>query len=125
MQRIFIGALLAALIINNSSIAAEGQKINAETYKLLNLFGEVFERVRADYVEKPSDEEMIESAISGMLMALDPHSSYLNKKNFQDMRVNTKGQFGGLGIQVTMEEGAIKVISPIDDTCPAAVVAEP
>ncbi|MBL95726.1 MAG: peptidase S41 [Magnetovibrio sp.] len=111
--------LLTFLLIfpaNKITLAAENQQINADTYKLLNLFGEVFERVRSDYVEKPKDEEIIEAAISGMLMALDPHSSYLNKKNFQEMRVNTKGQFGGLGIQVTMEGGVIKVISPIDDT---------
>ncbi len=107
---------LLIFLANKITLAAENQQINADTYKLLNLFGEVFERVRSDYVEKPKDEEIIEAAISGMLMALDPHSSYLNKKNFQEMRVNTKGQFGGLGIQVTMEGGVIKVISPIDDT---------
>ena len=114
----FLGILALLIInpINQTSYAAETKKIKPDTYQLLNLFGEVFERVQSDYVEKPTDEEMIEAAISGMLAALDPHSSYLNKKSFQDMRVNTKGQFGGLGIQVTMEAGAIKVISPIDDT---------
>lgn len=98
--------------------APDGGKIenDEETYRLLNLFGDVFERVRAEYVEPPSDEEMIEAAINGMLSALDPHSSYLDQKNFRDMRVNTRGEFGGLGIQVTMEEGFVKVISPIDDT---------
>ena len=114
----FLGILALLIInpINQTNYAAETEKIKPDTYQLLNLFGEVFERVQSDYVEKPTDEEMIEAAISGMLAALDPHSSYLNKKSFQDMRVNTKGQFGGLGIQVTMEAGAIKVISPIDDT---------
>jgi len=85
----------------------------------LNLFGEVFERVRADYVEEVTDEKLIESAINGMLTSLDPHSSYLSPEEFQDMQVQTKGEFGGLGIEVTMEEGLIRVVSPIDDT-PAA-----
>ncbi len=97
-------------------IAADAKQNSADTYQLLNLFGDVFERVRAEYVEKPTDEELIESAITGMLTALDPHSSYMTKKNFQDMQVNTRGEFGGLGIQVTMERGFVKVISPIDDT---------
>jgi len=98
------------------SKAAEEQKNSADTYRLLNLFGDVFERVRAEYVETPTDEELIEAAITGMLTALDPHSSFMNAKNFRDMQVNTRGEFGGLGIQVTMESGFIKVISPIDDT---------
>jgi len=87
-----------------------------ETYKLLQLFGDVFERVRDDYVEKPSDKKLIEAAISGMLSSLDPHSSYMNADSFGDMQVQTKGEFGGLGIEVTMENGMVKVISPIDDT---------
>ena len=99
-----------------ASKAAEEQKNSVDTYRLLNLFGDVFERVRAEYVETPTDEELIEAAITGMLTALDPHSSYMNAKNFRDMQVNTRGEFGGLGIQVTMEGGFIKVISPIDDT---------
>ena len=82
----------------------------------MNLFGDVFERVRSDYVEATTDQEMIEAAISGMLAALDPHSNYLNAKNFREMQVNTRGEFGGLGIRVTMEGGYVKVISPIDDT---------
>ena len=96
--------------------AAEEKKNDAKTYRLLNLFGDVFERVRSDYVEEPTDQEMIEAAITGMLVALDPHSSYLNEKNFREMQVNTRGEFGGLGIRVTMEGGYVKVISPIDDT---------
>lgn len=87
-----------------------------ETYKQLNLFGDVFERVRAQYVDQISDEQLIEYAVNGMLSSLDPHSSYLNEKDFDDMRVQTKGEFGGLGIEVTMEEGLVKVVSPIDDT---------
>ena len=96
--------------------AAEAKKNDAKTYRLLNLFGDVFERVRSDYVEAPTDQEMIEAAITGMLAALDPHSTYLNEKNFREMQVNTRGEFGGLGIRVTMEGGYVKVISPIDDT---------
>src|SRR6201986_1714591 len=88
----------------------------ADTYRQLNLFGDVFERVRADYVEKPDDSKLIESAINGMLSGLDPHSSYMEPKAFRDMQVQTRGEFGGLGIEVTMEEGLIKVVAPIDDT---------
>ena len=91
----------------------------ADTYRQLNLFGDVFERVRADYVEKPDDSKLIESAINGMLAGLDPHSSYMEPKSFRDMQVQTRGEFGGLGIEVTMEDGLIKVVAPIDDT-PAA-----
>src|SRR6266404_2407991 len=92
---------------------------STETYKQLNLFGEVFERVRADYVDDVSDNSLVESAINGMLTSLDPHSNYLNTKNFNDMKVQTRGEFGGLGIEVSMENGLVKVVSPIDDT-PAA-----
>lgn len=89
---------------------------NSEIYKQLDLFGDVLERVRADYVDKPDDSMLIDSAINGMLAALDPHSAYLNPKNFKDMQVQTRGEFGGLGIEVTMENGMVKVVSPIDDT---------
>ncbi len=91
----------------------------ADTYRQLNLFGDVFERVRADYVEKPDDSKLVESAINGMLAGLDPHSSYMDPKSFRDMQVQTRGEFGGLGIEVTMEDGLIKVVTPIDET-PAA-----
>src|ERR1039458_8781950 len=91
----------------------------ADTYRQLNLFGDVFERVRSDYVEKPDDSKLIESAISGMLAGLDPHSSYMDPKSFQEMQVETSGKFGGLGIEVTREDGLIKVVAPIDET-PAA-----
>jgi len=91
----------------------------ADTYRQLNLFGDVFERVRADYVEVPDDGKLIESAINGMLAGLDPHSSYMDAKSFRDMQVQTRGEFGGLGIEVTMEDGLIKVVAPIDET-PAA-----
>ena len=92
---------------------------STETYKQLNLFGEVFERVRAEYADDVSDDSLVESAINGMLTSLDPHSNYLNPKNFNDMKVQTRGEFGGLGIEVSMENGLVKVVSPIDDT-PAA-----
>jgi carboxyl-terminal processing protease len=92
---------------------------SSETYKELNLFGEVFEVVRADYAGKVSDEKLVEGAINGMLTSLDPHSNYLNTRDFNDMKVQTRGEFGGLGIEVSMENGLVKVISPIDDT-PAA-----
>src|SRR6201994_2897635 len=88
----------------------------ADTYRQLNLFGDVFERVRADYVEKPDDSKLIESSINGMLSGLDPHSSYMEPKAFRDMQVQTRGEFGGVGIEGTIEEGLIKVVSPIDDT---------
>ncbi|HEY1095834.1 MAG TPA: PDZ domain-containing protein, partial [Alphaproteobacteria bacterium] len=90
-----------------------------ETYEMLNLFGDVFERVREQYVEPVPDKKLIENAINGMLSSLDPHSGYLDAENFEDMKVQTKGEFGGLGIEVTMENGLVKVVSPIDDT-PAA-----
>jgi carboxyl-terminal processing protease len=89
---------------------------NSELYRQLDLFGDVLERVRSDYVEKPDDTQLIESAINGMLASLDPHSSYMSPKSFRDMQVQTRGEFGGLGIEVTMENGVIKVVSPIDDT---------
>ncbi len=89
---------------------------NSEIYRQLDLFGDVLERVRSDYVEKPDDTQLIESAINGMLAALDPHSAYLSPKHFRDMQVQTRGEFGGLGIEVTMENGVVKVVSPIDDT---------
>lgn len=87
-----------------------------DTYKQLNLFGDVFERVRAQYVDEISDEDLVENAINGMLSSLDPHSSYLDEDDFNDMQIQTKGEFGGLGIEVTMESGFVKVVSPIDDT---------
>ncbi len=90
-----------------------------DTYKALDLFGEVFERARTAYVEPVNDETLIEAAVNGMLTSLDPHSNYLNEKDFNDMRVQTRGEFGGLGIEVSMENGLVKVVSPIDDT-PAA-----
>jgi carboxyl-terminal processing protease len=108
------GSTMVTLARSQSASAA-----NSEIYRQLDLFGEVLERVRSDYVEKPEDPKLIEAAINGMLTALDPHSAYLNPKHFRDMQVQTRGEFGGLGIEVTMENGVVKVVSPIEDT-PAA-----
>ena len=117
---LLVALALSILIVDQppNLQAAEKVKVkqNIDTYRLLNLFGDVFERVRTSYVTEVSDEDLIEAAITGMLTSLDPHSSYLNAKNFKDMRVQTRGKFGGLGIEVTMEGGLIKVVSPIDDT---------
>ena len=101
------------------TIGSPARAAVSDTYKQLNLFGDVFERVRADYVEKPDDGKLVESAINGMLNGLDPHSSFMDAKSFKDMQVQTRGEFGGLGIEVTMEDGLVKVVAPIDDT-PAA-----
>jgi carboxyl-terminal processing protease len=98
---------------------ARAQAAAADSYRQLSLFGDVFERVRAEYVEKPDDGKLIEWAIDGMLAGLDPHSGYMDGKSFRDMQIQTRGEFGGLGVEVTMEEGLIKVVAPIDDT-PAA-----
>lgn len=92
---------------------------NVETFRQLELFGDIFEKVRKFYVEETNDKKLIESAINGMLQSLDPHSSYLNKDSYSDMKVQTRGEFGGLGIEVTMEQGFVRVVSPIDNT-PAA-----
>ena len=103
-------------LIEQNQAKAENRK---ETYKQLNLFGDVFQRVQEQYVEEVTDKKLIEAAISGMLQSLDPHSSYLSPESYKDMQVKTKGKFGGLGIEITMEDGVVKVVSPIDDT-PAA-----
>jgi carboxyl-terminal processing protease len=89
---------------------------SADTYKALNLFAEVFERVRQDYVEPVQDDQLVENAISGMLTALDPHSSYMNAKNFKAMQVEQKGEFGGLGVEVVGDNGFVRIVAPMDDT---------
>jgi carboxyl-terminal processing protease len=116
-----VAALAGALLILplRQDVGAASTTNTADTYKELNLFGDVFEKVRSNYVDDTSDNTLIEGAINGMLTSLDPHSNYLNAKNFNDMKVQTRGEFGGLGIEVSMENGLIKVVSPIDDT-PAA-----
>jgi carboxyl-terminal processing protease len=114
---LLILALLAAgSMMVDRARSETAQSPKSEIYQELNLFGEVLESVRSDYVEKPDDAKLIESAINGMLMALDPHSSYLNAQEFRDMQVQTRGEFGGLGIEVTMENGVVKVVSAIEDT---------
>lgn len=115
----FFIALLFFSILFVSLENVSAQNNRQETYKQLNLFGDVFQRVQEQYVEEITDKELIESAISGMLQSLDPHSSYLSPESYKDMQVKTKGTFGGLGIEITMEGGFVKVVSPIDDT-PAA-----
>src|SRR5438552_5185762 len=122
MKRSGLMAVVAATVLVFSlrqDVGAAPPANSAETYKQLNLLGEVFERVRAEYVDEVSDDTLFESAINCMLTSLDPHSNYLNTKNFNDMKVHTRGEFGGLGIEVSMESGLVKVVSPIDDT-PAA-----
>jgi carboxyl-terminal processing protease len=119
---ILLGAaagIAGTLLVTQPRIILSAKAAAADTYRQLNLFGDVFERVRADYVEKPEDSKLIEQAINGMLNGLDPHSSYMDPKSFRDMQVQTRGEFGGLGIEVTMEDGMVKVVAPIDDT-PAA-----
>ncbi len=115
------GAAVALLVIQPHAmlLGSAASAASSNTYQQLDLFGDVFERVRADYVEKPDDKKLVESAINGMLSGLDPHSSYMDPKSFRDMQVQTRGEFGGLGIEVTMEDGLVKVVAPIDDT-PAA-----
>ncbi|MCA1458026.1 S41 family peptidase [Bradyrhizobium sp. BRP22] len=97
-------------------VAVAKAAVRSDTYSQLNLFGDVFERVRTDYVERPDDTKLIEGAINGMISSLDPHSRYMNEKGWTDMQETTHGEFGGLGIEVTMEDGFIKVVAPIDDT---------
>ena len=113
MKLLKIAAAAAVLVAVPLTVPASD---NTDTYRQLKLFGDVFERVRADYVEEVTDEELVEAAIRGMLTSLDPHSSYLDADSFQDMQVQTRGEFGGLGIEVTMENGYVKVVSPIDET---------
>ncbi len=126
MMRLTVTAAAAAIVVllfapqGRAADTQPNPQTSSDTYHELDLFGEVFERVRSDYVDEVTDKQLIESAINGMLSALDPHSSYMNAKDFQDMQVQVEGQFGGLGIEVTMENGVIKVVSPIDDT-PAAL----
>jgi carboxyl-terminal processing protease len=116
---LFAGALMGAasmLAISSGGSTISANAAGSDTYKQLSIFGDVFERVRANYVEEPEDKELIENAINGMLTSLDPHSSYLNADDAADMRTQTKGEFGGLGIEVTMENELVKVITPMFGT---------
>lgn len=118
---IFAIALVSLMLAMPEASAKKAAKAEEtfDTYEMLNLFGEVMERAKMSYVEDIDDKKLIESAINGMLVSLDPHSSYLDAQSFKYMNEQTKGKFGGLGIEVTMEQGVVKVVSPIDDT-PAA-----
>ena len=118
---LLLGAVLGAGVVTlatKTQILPDGTAHAAasDTYRNLNLFGDVFEKIRSDYVEKPDEQKLVEAAINGMLGSLDPHSSYMDAKSFRDMQVQTRGEFGGLGIEVTQEDGLIKVVTPIDDT---------
>ena len=111
--------IMIAILSTNNSFAKNVEKANEEeinSYELLNLFAEVMERAKATYVEEITDKQLIEAAINGMLVSLDPHSSYLDKKDFKYMTEQTSGKFGGLGIEITMDQSLVKIISPIDDT---------
>ncbi|MGB0903767.1 MAG: S41 family peptidase, partial [Mangrovicoccus sp.] len=114
-----LGGTLAGAILTTQvagPLIAQEQPRQPTVYEQLDLFGDIFERIRAQYVEEVDDGELIEAAINGMLTSLDPHSSYLSPQDASDMRVQTRGEFGGLGIEVTQEDGFVKVVSPIDDT---------
>ena len=108
---LLMAGVAGATTILNVTRTYSATSPNSELYRQLDLFGDVLERVRSDYVEKPDDTQLIESAINGMLAALDPHSAYLSPKHFRDMQVRTRGEFGGLGIEVTMENGVVKVVA--------------
>lgn len=118
-MRKFLSVVAFSTMLATVPAAAIAAESDEETFRQLELFGDVFERVRAQYVDESADKDLIEAAINGMLQSLDPHSSYLNEESFRDMQVQTRGEFGGLGIEVTMEQGLVRVVSPIDDT-PAA-----
>ena len=116
IRRTAVAAAIVATGLLSWSTGAPAQEASSDTLRQLELFGDVFDRVREEYVEEVSDEQLIEAAIQGMLTSLDPHSTYMNPKAYADMRTSTRGKFGGLGIEVTMESGYVKVVSPIDDT---------
>ena len=116
MRKFFPAALIAVAVV---AVPATTSADNDDTYRQLELFGDVFKRIKTDYVDDVSDEDLIEAAIDGMLSSLDPHSKYLDPDRYSDMRIETQGKFGGLGIEVTMEGGLVKVVAPIDET-PAA-----
>jgi len=113
------GGIVAGLLVTTQvagPLLAQESERKSNVYEQLDLFGDIFERIRVQYVEEVDDADLIEAAINGMLTSLDPHSSYLSPDDADDMRVQTRGEFGGLGIEVTQEEGFVKVVSPIDDT---------
>ena len=115
-KNVFLKVILLFTLITLLAPKTYGSSSDEEKYKYLDLFGQVFDRVRSSYVEEVSDQELIEKAIDGMLSGLDPHSGYMNEEIWKEMQMDTKGKFGGLGIEITMEEGFVKVIAPIEDT---------
>ncbi len=115
-NNIFFRVILLFTLITLIATKTYGSSSDEEKYKYLDLFGQVFDRVRSSYVEEVTDQELIEKAIDGMLSGLDPHSGFMNEEVFQEMQMDTEGKFGGLGIEITMEEGFVKVIAPIEDT---------
>ncbi|MEQ8369540.1 MAG: S41 family peptidase, partial [Alphaproteobacteria bacterium] len=125
MRYAISAAFVAILLLVGTGGPRAQSQDNPDTYQLLSLFGDVFERIRTQYVEDISDEELIEAAISGMLTSLDPHSGYMDPETFRDMQVDTRGEFGGLGIQVQMEDGLVRVVSPMRGTPAEAVGIEP
>ena len=121
---LFCGALfLAGMTIPTLTTAQSSGK--EDTYRQLGLFGDIFQRVRESYVDEIDDRELIEAAITGMLTSLDPHSTFLNTDTFTEMQEQTKGRFGGLGVEITMDQGMVKVVSPIDDTLAARAGLQP
>lgn len=123
-----IGGTLAGLLVTaqlTGPLIAQEAKRTTSTYEQLDLFGDIFERIRSAYVEEVDEQKLIRAAIDGMLTSLDPHSSYLAPEDFDQMQVQTRGQFGGLGIEVTQENGFVKVVAPIDDTPAAAAGIQP
>ena len=115
-KNVFLKLILLFTLITILAPKTYGSSSDEEKYKYLDLFGQVFDRVRSSYVEKVTDQELIEKAIDGMLSGLDPHSGFMNEEVFQEMQMDTEGKFGGLGIEVGMEAGVVKVISPIDNS---------
>ena len=121
---LFCATLFAAgMFIPTLTTAQSSAK--EDTYRQLGLFGDIFQRVRESYVDEIDDRDLIEAAITGMLTSLDPHSSFLDTENFSEMQEQTKGRFGGLGVEITMEQGMVKVVSPIDDTPAAGAGLQP
>lgn len=125
MRRFAVGLSVGVCLLAFNPAPALSENSKPDTYKQLTLFGDVFERVRSEYVTETKDKDLVEAAINGMLTSLDPHSSFLNEESFKEMQVQTKGEFGGLGIEVTMENGLVKVVSPIDDTPAAKAGVQP
>ncbi len=114
-----VGGIIGGAVLSTQvagPLLAQEQVRNASVYEQLDLFGDIFERIRQNYVEEVDEAELIEAAINGMLISLDPHSSYISANDFEDMQVQTRGEFGGLGIEVTQEDGFVRVITPMDDT---------